>query len=531
MRTSSPSLLDQDAVVAHSMPRPAAPERLLPYAVFTLCASLYLFPFMRLLLQGTDEGTLADGAVRVAHGQVFARDFFEVIGPGTFYWLALFFKLFGVTFLAERICLFIVSLGTGLAMYYLSRRVCQRFLILPCLLLVGTYFGMLWPTVSHHVDSNCFALFAVVCLAVWQKKQSHWTLALSGALAGATTCILQPKGILLLFALLIWLWIQGRHRAVRQSSFWAVVVGYASVMMAVGLYFQSQHALWSLVDVNFLWPAKHYGTMNAVPYAHGIFAYYWDHWVGVKAVGRWIYVVAALLITPFLLVATLPALLPVIAVLSKRNAESPEVLLYWLCGVALWVSEFHRKDISHLVFGAPLFVILFVFYLQQRRTRTAELSLQVLTISAVCLAGFNLFLVASAHSMNTRMGTVAVFNDDPILKLLDDKVASGGAIFAYPYCPMYYFLSATTNPTRYSFLMYNYNTPAQFEDAVSVVEQRAVKYVVWDKTFQANAASLFFPGSSPVASGALIVEPYLASHYEVLKDEGGVLFLERKHAR
>ena len=53
----------------------------IPYLIFALCASLYFLPFMRLLLQETDEGILVYGAVRIVHGQVFARDFFEVVGP------------------------------------------------------------------------------------------------------------------------------------------------------------------------------------------------------------------------------------------------------------------------------------------------------------------------------------------------------------------------------------------------------------------------------------------------------------------
>src|ERR1039458_5138426 len=66
-------------------------EQFRKYILFTVCACLYLVPFVRLFLVGTDEGTLDYGAVRVFHGQVFARDFFEVIGPGTCYWLAMFF--------------------------------------------------------------------------------------------------------------------------------------------------------------------------------------------------------------------------------------------------------------------------------------------------------------------------------------------------------------------------------------------------------------------------------------------------------
>ena len=158
-----------------------------PYLIFALCAISYLLPFMRLLLQTLPEGLFVSGAVRIVHGQVFARDFVEVFGPGTFYWLALFFKLFGVTFVATRICLFVTSLGTGLAMYFLSRRICGRYQILPCILLAGTYFGNLWPSISHHVDSNFFALLAVACMIVWEDKHKHGLLFAAGALAAATT--------------------------------------------------------------------------------------------------------------------------------------------------------------------------------------------------------------------------------------------------------------------------------------------------------------------------------------------------------
>ena len=159
-----------DSHTAHPIPSTSSQaisrRRYIPYLVFTLCASLYFLPFMRLLMRGTDEGFLLDGAVRIAHGQIFARDFFEVVGPGTFYWLAFFFKLFGVKFLATRISLFLTSLGTALLMYFLARRVCPRYPVLPCILAFSTYFGMLWPAISHHTDSNFFALLAFTCMVL-----------------------------------------------------------------------------------------------------------------------------------------------------------------------------------------------------------------------------------------------------------------------------------------------------------------------------------------------------------------------------
>ena len=496
----------------------------IPYLLFTVCASLYFLPFMRILLQAQDEGILVYGAFRIFSGQVFARDFFEVVGPGTFYWLALFLKLFGATFVATRICVFVSSLGTALAMYYLSRRMCSRYRILPCILLFGTYFGSSWPAISHHVDSNCFALLSVACMTAWQAKSKHSLLFAAGGLAGATTCFLQPKGVLLLLALLVWLRIERWRSSSWLRPLGSVTAGYVTVVGFMLVYFWSRHALWALVYANAVWPSVHYTAVNVVPYAQGVIRDYWDHFVITKTGFHWTVVMAAVLIAPFLFIAALPALLPVLAARYRKNAVRSEVLLYWLCGSALWLSEVHRKDICHLVFGSALLIVLCVYYLEQYRVKIATLTLQVLAISAGCLAGFNFFLVLAAHPMATRVGTVRIFKPIPVLELLDNKVAPGEVIFAYPYCPMYYFLSATTNPTRYGALVYNFDTPDQFDEVAAVLEQRRVRYAVWDTTYQANIA-----GASPrMRPEQFIIEPYLEFHYRLVKEEDGVRLMERK---
>jgi hypothetical protein len=350
----------------------------------------------------------------------------------------------------------------------------------------------------------------------------------AGALAGATTCFLQQKGLLLLLALLVWLWVQRRRRSTSLSLLGAVTGGYMSVVGLMLVYFWSQHALRDLIYANVVWPSGHYNAVNVVPYAQGMIRGCWDHFVIAKSGFRWTIVTAAVLITPFLFVAALPALLPALAARYMRNAPRPEIALYWLCGWALWLSEIHRKDIGHLVFGSPLLVILCVYYLEQYRAKVAGLALQALAISAACLACFNLFLALSARPLATRVGTVAVFKNVPALALLDDKVAPGEEIFAYPYCPIYYFLSATTNPTRYGGLVYNFNTPSQFEEVVGVLEQRRVKYVLWDTHFQAKEVAALFPASARAAPGALIIEPYLESHYKVVWADADTRLMERK---
>lgn len=496
------------------------------YLVFALCASLYFLPFMRLLLQGTDEGFLIDGAVRITQGQVFARDFFEVVGPGTFYWLSIFFKVFGVTFFATRVWLFLASLGTALLMYFLSRRVCSKYQTLPVILLLATSFGMLWPAISHHTDSNFFALLACACMVLWQDSRRMSLLFATGMLAGVTTCFLQPKGMLLLFAFSLWLWVQHRRQSIPLSSLRWVAAGYCCVAGAVFAYFWNRAALADLVYTNVVWPFRHYDAISYVPYGRGILLYYWNHWIMIGGGSYWMVAITAVLITPFLLVATLPVLLPMLGLQRRHDATRPEILLYWLCGWALWLSEIHRKDICHLVYGSPLLMILFVYLLGRYAGKLANVALQILSISAICLAVFNLFTVITAHAVTTRAGSVAMFNDDPVLTYLDHHVAPGTEIFAYPYCPMYYFLSATKNPTRHSILMYSYNTPSQFHEVVQTLDRRKVQYVVWDSNFAKRAGAYF--NMQPYVSQPQILEPYLESHYRVVLDVHGMRIMERK---
>ena len=509
----------------HAPAKKSSARPYIPYFLFALCAAIYVLPFMRLLLN-SDEGTFLAGAVRILHGQVFARDFFEVMGPGTFYILAGFFKLFGPTFFATRIWLFITSLGTGLLMYFLSRRVCEKYRILPSLLLAGLYFNTAWPMVNHHVDSNFFTLLSVVGMVLWQDTRRNILLVAAGAGAAVTTFILQPKGMLLLPAFLLWLWIQHRRRSAPLAALGVVLASYSGVVAAVLLYFWSQGALRDLMYMDFVWPSQNYGALNAVPYATGI-VQFWAHWTFLIHGVRWLIPLALVLITPFLLVAALPALVPLLGIPRGKENLRPEILLYWFCGWALWLSEFHRRDIAHLTSGSPLLIILCVCFLGEYRGKIADLALQLLAISAVALATVNLFMVLSVRSVPTRVGTVAVFKPDAVVAFLDKHTTAGEEIFFYPYCPMYYFVSGTTNPTRFSLLIYNYNTPSQFREVIRVLDQHQVRYVVWNTNF-AKKSGFYFSASFNRPAGGLLMEPYLESHYRLVKDIDGFRIMERK---
>src|SRR6478672_4700413 len=106
-------------------------------AVAAGLSAAYLFLFSRVLWRVGDEGSIVYGAVRVANGEVPYRDFVDVMGPGSFYWLAGWFALFGKSWMALRTHLLLTWVAISVTLYFLTRRIhAGPFAALPCLVFV-----------------------------------------------------------------------------------------------------------------------------------------------------------------------------------------------------------------------------------------------------------------------------------------------------------------------------------------------------------------------------------------------------------
>src|SRR5207247_8828816 len=100
-------------------------ERAVSLTVFvTACA--YLFVFRRYTAMEPDEGIILQGAQRILSGEVLYRDFFSFFTPGSYYFLALIFRIFGSSIVVARTTLLIVGSVLSSIIYFMSRRVCSR---------------------------------------------------------------------------------------------------------------------------------------------------------------------------------------------------------------------------------------------------------------------------------------------------------------------------------------------------------------------------------------------------------------------
>lgn len=508
-------------------------------------SSIFLYLFVRVLWRIGDEGTLVYGAQRVAAGALPYRDFFEVMGPGSFYWLAFFFKLFGTNLPVARGVLLLTGVATAMLMYWLTRRLAP----VPGAVLPAVFFLVIsipiWPATNHHWDSNLFALLSVAAFCLWQDRKTGVFLLLAGAVAGITSCFMQQKGLFLFLGLLTVVGIGGLQAKERGAAILfrlgLLTGGYAGVGGLVILFFYWAGGLDDLLYANLFWPLSNYHKVNVVPYGYFFFETFKPGWESIYdqlIPSPWGKILLGITMIPFYLILILPAVLVFLVVCCSLNQANRsrvfniEILSYIILGLVLWASEIHRKDLPHLIYGSPLLVITSFVLLKQCFSNIKvlyNLIIGLVILGFLSFATINAAIASTAnHLISTRRGHIYCPKGDEALDFLLQKTKPGEPVFIYPYYPMYYFLADVKNPTRYSILMYQTNTEDQFHEVIKALEKEKVKYILWDTFVSGSTMKTWFPQYRQPPEEKLILEKYLREHYEVVAEKNKFKILRRR---
>ncbi|MGH9625846.1 MAG: ArnT family glycosyltransferase, partial [Bryobacteraceae bacterium] len=525
--------------VAHALLRAGAPwavsrlvstlgsASVIAYLFLALATTAYLFLFLRILTTDIDQGTYLYGAQMVAQGAVPFRDFPEVSTGAELYWVALFFKLFGASFLAARIALGITGVATVLVAFHLARRIGGTGIFAALFVAVTSIPLMIMN--SPHYESN---LFALVALAVFLRAESgggRWTLFLAGVIAGVASCFLQQKGFYVTASFVLSILIL--HRTERLKRIGIVVGGYLTVAALGAAFYGAEGVLPHFIRFN-LRLAKEYHNLNAAPYGWELWAQWIPAWFEIA---RKLMPAPAALATslalnlPYLLIMALPFLIGALLWLWKKELWRREIVPYWAAGYGIWLAEMHRHDITHLRNGSILLAILFLTICEKHKSawpRACVLMLGgCLVLNGTIAAGLALQYKTPIHS---RHGTLLARHPDGALQFLLAHTKPGDYIFVYPYRPVYYFLADARNPIPFPALIYHANNAAEFHECVRDLQTKKVKYVLWDAVFSGNGMRSVFPAYRQPPPNRLIMEPYLESHYRQVAYANGFRILERK---
>jgi len=386
-----------------------------------------------------DEGIYVDGSRRILNGHVPYRDFFILMGPGTFWLQALALRLFGMTLAASRAILTLdLAILATCVFWLISRQLSVAYAAWTAGVLVILETASQGITIpSHRWDSAALATLAITICASEPRRYAAFAAGCCAAFAAWTT----PPVALVGIVILIWLWVEDR------ANLGMYLAGCAAVSLCCAGVLTIQGGLLPMFG-QFLWNSAHYSGANYLLYGTLFGRGYSQFFQGATIYD---FPIRALVVFGIIV----PILLPPIAALCFPGwRRTPFLRLLFLGGIALVVSTYPRMDLPHLTYAAPMFYALTAIlaasipWPELRNTLFAAATLVVVVFAWNAMAQHS-----SETSIASNVGAIRVPREDvTFVRGLQREVPSGSTLFVFPYLPMASFLTLSQNQTRYSYL-------------------------------------------------------------------------------
>jgi hypothetical protein len=484
----------------------------------------YLLPFCRFILMNADEGVVLQGAQRILEGQIPYRDFFSFLPPLSFYWTAALFKLFGDSILVPRTALLLYGAVFTSLTYLLARRTAG---VWPSLLAASVCGVITLPTsfyVQHNWESTLLATFAVyIAVALYDSPSAYKAFAF-GALASSTVITNQAKGAGLVFGSVT---AFALLRIVYYRSFRKILLpgtaGFILPLVVTGFYFSLHGALGALVT-DVMWPLRHYSIANSIPYGYVTLSP--EQFDAMTHAPLLMKVFFATALSPLLLVSAIPIfgiMVFLFHVLRPQySAKSPIYIFLGAILLGLWLSFLPgRRDPGHIIYMLPLFALVIAWIADARDiplnfVRVGRPLIFVGIVLVFSLFGFSELLMATSGTdrLDTRRGLLRTKGTDTVIPYLQGLLKPGGKIFVYPYQPLYYFLTATRNPTAYDYFQPGMHSDAQLERAIQQLEREKTQAVLFSSFNE--IIHIPWPNTPLAVVGRLDpMTTYILHHYHV----------------
>jgi 4-amino-4-deoxy-L-arabinose transferase-like glycosyltransferase len=511
------------------LPEKLPTERWIALGVFTI-SLFYLYLFRRYTSMDPDEGIILQGAQRIVQGQVLYRDFFSYFTPGSYYLLALLFRAFGSSMLVARTALAVYGAFFSVFTYLLARRVCSRWVALAAAYLV-TCTCLPWRfMILHNWDSTLWACATVYCaVRLLQAPRWGWALA-TGSFASLTVLFEQSKGAGLILGLglgLLLLVLFARSTLRLSRGQWVTLgIGLAWPFALTIAHFATQHGL-SAMLADWFWPLYNYSKANSVPFGYMA----WSDQTRQRLLGSGNWLVRGIVLFTVIPSFIIPVL-PVIAIIlliywileAKKGALAKDRAAYYilicssLAGLLASVL-FTRADVLHFTYLIPPLYLVLAWLMDGTdihghlfRAIRPLVSLGILIMFTTLGMAFLVKIRSAKTIIDTRRGAVLVESSDAVLEYVQTHVPAGSRVLVYPYLPLYYYLTATFNPTSFDYLQPGMHTPQQEQEAIHQVSADRTAVIVFQPSFNDSIAASW-PKTSLASLASDPVADYILSHY------------------
>lgn len=458
-----------------------------------------------------DEGYFLYEAKRIVDGDVFYRDFFDIVTPLGWYAMAGSYWLFGVTMATARTTMAVVHGAIAVGAMVACRLMGVR-------LAFAIAVGLSEPAVSYMANERAAphwfgTLFCVLILVQLLRRPltTRRDLFAVGLLVGGLALTQQQRGVAMVWVpIAVLLADRWRVRATAPSSppsvslvsgVVAYGVGVTVVVAPVLLFFIAKAGFHDVYLALVRYPLVNYRAVHRVP---------WGTYNPLEA--------------PYIgpVVKYLSMMVPIATVayviarwFADRRLPAREIIVAWFTSIGALLGMTYVPLYGYLVLVGPVWFVLFA-YLVEIALRVQERRRPSLRMSAVVTAAFIILFAIRLgyrraeltaqwpYEHETPFGTVnfASKADIVVNDFIKDLVGVGGDLLIYPTSPGTYLLTGTENITRFH-THFLYMDDEHEQEVLNVLEARRQPYVLRNWVWMNNDVD-------PIL-------PYLKQHYETVK--------------
>jgi len=501
----------------------------------------YYISFFNYGISLGDEGFFVYGAERVLQGQLPMSDFTSY-PPGSYFLLALLFKVFGVNLLVSRLMEMTFLIINGLLVFYVGKRLMpEKWALIPSFILIIS------PGFWHKVFLTFGLLLPLIMLLRFlEKKTITRILGVGWAIGIALIFRIESAlfSVITVFFVLFCnhIWKAGSFSLDKKAIFALLeemlLCGLSafSILISVILYYYYQSDL-----VKFLnWLKESYGA-SSIGWVSDFFgrpdpikALTTFHIGSLKNLFFFLFILlylygfSKIIIHYFILKKkSFPYILPVLimGILSLSYASIPfskphllqvAAMGYILFGFIVY-SFIEKKGVQSKVILFVLVLLLGLYILDNFKMRSYFASGSISRLYMIKKKGERLIpskkarIYVEENEFGTIHGLIQFFEkrDDYLMPLVFD--------------PMINFLTGLKNPTRFHILL-----PPFLEDrsnqkqVIDAVERYKIQYLLVARAFWISQDNLGFSRYAP------ILYEFVIKHYELEKEIGGYLIFSRQ---
>lgn len=358
-----------------------------------------------------DEGVVINNAWHMINGYSLYHDLFEMVAPASFYFIYLFFLIFGASYqiaiLSSILFLVFGAYGVYLILKLLNKTNLYNYII-PLFLVIS--FSQA-PIINHNTYFSLVIIWSIYFFLLFLKKKNLYFLTISAFIAGLSITFLQHKGfIFLLFTIIFLFFYSYRKKIFQNFKYIFLYLFFSFIPILIVLLFWPINLLW---DQLIIFPLFNYWEVNNVNLS--LFFFYF-----------------LVLIIFFLF-------------LKPKNIYIKYLLTIQ---TSLLLSTYTLADYHHLILVTfPLIIIISYYIIRYKDIKIFKLILFLLLFLSI------MHLRPHMHEHN--------FKESEWFNIVDEKCQSD-YIYIGPFYPGLYLELSKKNPTKFNYLKENQSIDKHF---------------------------------------------------------------------